>query len=110
MAVWAYFLDTMKVNNEGWYEVRLPWIEGHPLVPRNFNFAKKRLENALLKLEESKLNAAYNEVLMNWLQAGIIEKNQHHSGGDGHYLPNRPIVKESGITRLRPVFDASARE
>jgi hypothetical protein len=30
MAVQAYFLDTVKVNDDGRYEVRLPWIEGHP--------------------------------------------------------------------------------
>ena len=29
---------------------------------------------------------------------------------EGHYLPHRPVVNESGTTRVRPVFDASARE
>ena len=29
---------------------------------------------------------------------------------EGHYLPHRPVVKESGTTRMRPVFDVSARE
>jgi hypothetical protein len=29
---------------------------------------------------------------------------------EGHYLTHRPVVKESGTTRVRPVFDASARE
>ena len=29
---------------------------------------------------------------------------------EGHYLPHRPVVKESGTTRVRTVFDASARE
>jgi hypothetical protein len=27
MAVQAYFLDTVKVNDDRWYEVRLPWIK-----------------------------------------------------------------------------------
>ena len=53
MAVQAYFLDTVKVNDDGLYEVRLPWIEGHPPVPRNIILAKKRLENFLRKLEGS---------------------------------------------------------
>jgi hypothetical protein len=44
MAVQAYFHDTVKVNDDGWYEVRLPWIEGHPPVPRNINVAKKRIQ------------------------------------------------------------------
>ena len=74
MAVQAYFLDTVKVNDDGRYEVRLPLIEGHPLVPRNFNLAKKRLENVLRKLEENKLRAAYDEVFRDWLEVGIIEE------------------------------------
>jgi len=40
IAVQAYFLDSVKVNDEGWYELRLPWIEGHPPVTRTFNLAK----------------------------------------------------------------------
>jgi len=54
--------------------VRLPCIEGHPPVPRNFNLAKKRLENVLRKLEENKLRAAYDEVSRDWLEVGIIEE------------------------------------
>jgi len=68
MAVQAYFIDTMKVNDDGRYEVRLPWIEGHPPVPRNINLAKQRLENVLRKLEGSRLKAAYDEVFVYWLQ------------------------------------------
>jgi hypothetical protein len=41
MAVQAYFRDTVKVNDGGRYEVRLPWIEGHPPVPTNINLGRK---------------------------------------------------------------------
>ena len=90
--------------------MRLPWIEGHPTVPRNFNLAKKRLGNVLRKLEKNKLRAVYNEVFRDWLKVGIIEEIPESKWGEGHYLPHRPIVKKSGITRVRPVFDASTRE
>ena len=59
----TYFLDTVRVNEEGRYEVRLPWIEGHPPVPWNFNLAKRRLENTIRKLAGSTLRAEYEEVL-----------------------------------------------
>jgi len=110
MAVQAYFLNTVKVNDEGRNEVRLPWIEGHPPVPRNFNLAKKRLENILRKLEENKLRAAYDEVFRDWLEVCIIEEMPVQKWDEGHYLPHRPVVKESGTTRMRPMFFASARE
>jgi hypothetical protein len=51
-AVQAYFLYKVKMNDDRRYEVRLPWIEGHPPVPRYFYLAKKRVENVLRKLEE----------------------------------------------------------
>ncbi|XP_035210913.1 uncharacterized protein LOC118185196 [Stegodyphus dumicola] len=28
----------------------------------------------------------------------------------GHFLPHRPVIKDSTTTKIRPVFDASARE
>jgi hypothetical protein len=74
MAVRTYFLDTVQVNEEGWYEVRLPWIEGHPPVPWNFNLAKRRLESMIQKLEGSTLRAEYEEVLEDWLRTAIIEE------------------------------------
>ena len=109
MAVQAYFLDTVKVNDDGWYEVSLPWIEGQPPVSRNFKLAKKRSEIILRKLEENKLRATY-DVFMDWLEVGIIEEIPASKWDEGHYLPHRPVVKESGTTRVRPVFDASVRE
>jgi hypothetical protein len=90
--------------------VRLPWIEGHTPLPRVINVAKKRLENFLQKLEEGKLKTAYYDVFVNWLQEGIIEGISMVKWGEGHPLPHRPIVKESGTTRVRPMFDASSRE
>jgi hypothetical protein len=56
------------------------------------------------------LKAAYDEVFVNWLQEGIIEEISMSQWDEGHYLTHRPVVKESGTTRVRPVFDASARE
>jgi hypothetical protein len=102
--------STLKMNDDGQYEVRLPWIEGHPPVPRNINLAKKRLENVLRKLEEGRLKAAYDEVFVNWLQEGVIEEISMSQWDEGNYLPHRPVVKERGTTRVRPVFYASARE
>jgi hypothetical protein len=51
---------------------------------------------------EGRLKAAYDEVFVNWLQEGIIEEISMSQWDEGHYLPHRPIVKESGTTRVRP--------
>lgn len=109
-ATQTYFLDTVKVNEEGRYEVRLPWIEGHPPVPRNFNLGKRRMEHTLKKLEDNGSKAIYDGILKEWTQEGIIEEVPVSQWDEGHYLPHRPIFKENSTTRVRPVFDASSRE
>ncbi|KAF6214040.1 hypothetical protein GE061_011770 [Apolygus lucorum] len=38
-----FFLDTVRINEQGRYEVRLPWIEDHTPIPRNFVIAKRRI-------------------------------------------------------------------
>jgi len=91
MAVQAYFPDTVKVNDKGRYEVRVPWIEGHPPVPMNFNLAKKRLEKVLRKLEENNLRPAYDEVFRDWLEVGIIEEIPAQKWDEGQYLPLGPL-------------------
>ena len=106
----AYFLNTVRVNEEGRYEVRLPWIEGHPPVPRNFNLSRRRLENTIRKLAGSRLQTEYEEVLADWLKMGIIEEVPMSQQDEGHYLTHQPVVKENSTTKVRPVFDASARE
>ena len=109
-AVQAYFLYKVKMNDDRRYEVRLPWIEGHPPVPRYFYLAKKRVENVLRKLEEKNFRAACYQVFRDWLEVGIIEEIPASKWVEGQYLPHSPVVKESGTTGVRTVFDASARE
>jgi hypothetical protein len=52
----------------------------------------------------------YNEVFKEWQAEGIIEVVAV-APKEGQYLPHRPVVKEaSSTTKIRPVFDASAKE
>lgn len=103
------FDETVMINKEGRYEVRLPWIEDHPPLPTNYSIAKKRLQNTLQKLERDNLMSRYEEVFQEWESLKIIEKT-HFDTTKGHFLPHRPVIKEGSTTAVRPVFDASAHE
>lgn len=108
MATQQFFLDTVNINQEGCYEVRLPWIDEHPALPINYAVAKKRLESTVRKIKSQNLFEAYDLVFKEWIEEGIIEEVQLEEK-KGHYLPHRPVVKESSLTtKIRPVFDASA--
>ncbi|KAF2886475.1 hypothetical protein ILUMI_19697 [Ignelater luminosus] len=64
LAAKELFQQRVTVNVEGRYEVRLPWIDGHPPLPTNYSVAKRRLDTTLRKLER------YNEVFKPVLKDG----------------------------------------
>ncbi|GFU25973.1 integrase catalytic domain-containing protein [Trichonephila clavipes] len=80
-----HFEETVRINIEGRYEVSLPWKENHFPIP------------------------TYDHVFKEWELLGIIENDPVDSSSHlhGHYLPHRPVVKQHGTTKIRPVFDAS---
>ncbi|GFY47682.1 uncharacterized protein TNIN_491851 [Trichonephila inaurata madagascariensis] len=52
----------------------------------------------------------YQAVFNDWEDLKIIEKADSKIGSS-YFLPHRPVVKNDNITtKIRPVFDASARE
>ena len=97
----------ITVNEEGRYEVELPWIMDHVPLPDNRKNAEKSLERVVKKLKEENLFDAYDNVFKEWLQEGIIEEvPEDEESCIGHFLPHRPVFKEEGTTKTRPVFQA----
>ncbi|XP_044740096.1 uncharacterized protein LOC123301423 [Chrysoperla carnea] len=104
------FRETVVINNDKRYEVCLPWKENHPQLESNKEIAQRRLQITTDKLKKQGLYEEYDQVLMKWLDEGIIERvpvDEENSWG--HYLPHRHVLKINSTTRLRPVFDASAK-
>lgn len=103
-----FFCDTIRINEEGRYEVHLPWKEDVNLVSNKF-LAMKRLQSTTKRLISTGNFDEYDLVFKEWLDLGIIERVEDDN--TGHYLPHHAVIKESSLTtRVRPVFDASARD
>ncbi|KMQ85547.1 retrotransposon domain containing protein [Lasius niger] len=104
------FQDTTKVISDKRYEVFLPWKDNHPPLPDNRVIAEKRLKIVTKRLQEENLFDDYDAIINKWLAEEIIEKVPAHQVNEtGYYLPHRPVIKEGSTTRIRPVFDASAK-
>lgn len=105
-----HFLNSVKVDEEGRYEVTLPWRVGHPVLKSHRGMAEARLRSITAK--NASCLADYHQVFLDWEREGIIEKVEKEvEGAETHYLPHRPVVKvERKTTKVRPVFDASAKE
>lgn len=112
IAAKTLFLQTINVDSDGRYEVRLPWLEGHPPLPSNLQVAKKRLDGTLKKIRGDGYFEEYDQVFKEWLNEGIIEEiTETPLSKEAHYLPHRPVIKVNSVTtKVRPVFDASAKE
>ncbi|XP_061724700.1 uncharacterized protein LOC133530697 [Cydia pomonella] len=103
------FEENIKVNEEGRYEVSLPWRD----VPRpktNYDLAKKRLDSTMARLKQLGKLEDYDKVFREWLQLNIIEEAPDQSV-QGHYMGHHGVIKTSSLTtKLRPVFDCSAKD
>ncbi|KAF2897915.1 hypothetical protein ILUMI_08260 [Ignelater luminosus] len=109
-ATHQHFLDSVKINEEGRIEVRLPFIENHPPLSTNYGLAMKRMNGTIKKLKIEGYYEAYQLVLNDWINKGIIEDVIEELGDKScHYLPHQHVIKLGSSTPIRPVFDASAR-
>ncbi|XP_015905838.2 uncharacterized protein [Parasteatoda tepidariorum] len=105
-----HFLNTVKVEGDGRFIVSLPWLDGHLPLPDNYDLALKRLQMKTRKLKTDKLYDAYEEVFKDWEKEEIIEEvPKEDMEIPCHYLPHRPVIKESSTTKIRPVFNASSK-
>lgn len=104
------FNETVGTTEDKRYEVKLPFkTDCEDLLP-NYQKAKLRLESMTKKLVHSGKFHDYDKVFNDWESLGIIEKIEADPN-IGHYLPHRPVIKESSLTsKIRPVFDASSTD
>jgi hypothetical protein len=107
------FLKDTEFKGER-YEVKLPWKEENELLPDNYKLSINRL-NSQLRRFKAKPNVLeeYDRVINEQLKTGMIERAEEStpkSLGKVHYLPHREVVRpEKSTTKLRVVYDASAR-
>ena len=78
----------------------------------NYNQAKYRLNNLNSKLaKDLNLKENYHNTIEKMVVSQtIVEVDKDSNYCPVYYMPHRPVVKPSSLTtKIRPVFDASAR-
>ena len=71
------------------------------------------LESLLKRLKKDlELFQQYDQIIRDQSKEGIIEElSKYEPAGKEFYLPHKPVIRQSAeSTKLRVVFDASARE
>ncbi|GFW86205.1 uncharacterized protein TNCV_4779171 [Trichonephila clavipes] len=106
------FKNKMKILLDGRYEVKLPWKCNSENLPSNKELTWKRHIRMMNILRNGKFFEDYKSVFRLWEDLNIIERvPEVELNNECHYLPHRPVIKlDSATTKIRPVFDAAARE
>ena len=109
--VYTEFQEQLTRDKEGWYETGLPWQGNHPVLPNNREGSLRRLASLNRKLKRQNLTTAYEEIIEEQRQAGVVEKADGPCvGGREFYIPHKPVVRATAeSTKLRIVYDGSAR-
>ncbi|UYV81404.1 hypothetical protein LAZ67_20001094 [Cordylochernes scorpioides] len=106
-----HFAHTTTRDIEGRYEVALPWVQDKEMIPSNRDLAENQLSSVRRKLEEVGDMNEYGQIFEEWMKQGIIEYAREDKLDGVDYLPHRPVYKRNSQTsRIRPVFNASARK
>ena len=101
--------------SDGRYQVGLPWKPDGSVsqLESNRELAEARLRGLTKRLDKDPaLRDKYDRVLQEMEEAGVIEEvpaGELESEYPTFYLPHRPVLKETGSLKVRPVFDASAK-
>ena len=109
-------LFQLNIEREsGRYSVNLPWkTDGQPL-PTHYELSKTRLTYLQQRLQKNKeLMKKYDDIIEEQLQAGIVEpvstENENRVNNPKiHYLPHHAVVREDKTTKVRIVFNGSAK-
>ena len=94
------------------HSVKLPWRAGKFNLPENCKLAEGRLKGQLKRLRKTpELLKAYDEVIQKQKHDGIVEPAPKEPTGEKiTYIPHQAVIRENaGTTKLRIVYDASAK-
>ncbi|XP_044005854.1 uncharacterized protein LOC122850862 [Aphidius gifuensis] len=105
-----HFINNIKREPSGRYIARLPFIKGDRTLGDSRAAAYRRfhaLENKFISNSELKLE--YHKVMQEYLDLGhmsLVSDDSDHR----YYLPHHAVIKKSSsTTKVRVVFDASAK-
>ena len=106
----AHYRENTVREDDGRYTVRLPFRHGSVDLGDSRAQALRRFYSLHNKLESNKeLKKEYHKVMQSYTDLGHMSLVETETD-DGYYIPHHAVVKKSSsTTKLRVVFDASAK-
>ena len=110
--IYEDFLDNVEFTGKR-YSVKLPWKMGHKPIPTNYSVSLSRLKSQLRRLKATpETLEGYDNIIKEQLDNGIIEEvSELETSTKTSYLPHQAVIRQDAeTTKLRVVYDASAKE
>ncbi|XP_068723318.1 uncharacterized protein [Montipora capricornis] len=107
--VFEEFKERLTRSPEGWYVTTLPRKANHPPPPSIKDGSLKRLHSLNRKLQRKGLTEEYGTIIKEQLAEGVIEEAPPVSQSKEFYIPHKSVVRTAETTKMRIVYDASAR-
>ena len=109
--VYEEFVANITFNGNG-NSVKLPWKEGREILDSNYELSLSHTKGQVKKLrKEPEVLREYVSVIKEQLGSRVVERMLESRKMDGvHYIPHLAVIrKEASTTKLRVVYDASAK-
>jgi len=106
----SFYESVRRVDDR--YEVSWPWAHYPPPLPENFGLALGRLRSLQRKLRgRPELLAEYDRIIRAQEEEGIVEvvNAREKKGPVVHYIPHHPVISPDKSTKVRLVYDGSAK-
>lgn len=103
-------MNTIARDDHGRYTIRLPFREANKRLGDSRAVALKRLLTLERRFSvDDVLKNEYTRIIDEYLKLNYISIVEHFDD-DGYYMPHHAVIKESSnTTKVRIVFDASAK-
>ncbi|XP_023947664.2 uncharacterized protein LOC112052716 [Bicyclus anynana] len=105
-----HFLKHTTRSNDGRFCVKLPLTDNPERLGDSYHMAKKRFLNLERRFcKQPELKNAYVDFINEYANLGHLSVSQVDRPEGGYFIPHHPVLRDSESTRLRVVYDASAR-
>ena len=100
MQVLSEFRENITRQEDGRYQISIPWIPGSKLTATNEQQSRTRLYNVNKKLaKDEKLKQEYEKIIEDQLTNGVIERSPEKPSGERvYYMPHKPVVRKDVAT------------
>ena len=106
-----YMQSNIKRQPDGALSLKFPWKEDHPPLPSNFSICAKRTRSLAKRLAKTpELLSMYGQIIADQESKGFIERVNDFNTKQSHYIPHRPVRKDSATTPVRIVYDCSCKQ